>query len=236
MKYCALSVKTQSSTFRHPEFQNFHKTLHLPPPTTLIGFAGAAMGLSPQSAQKFFADDPFEMGVYGVSAGYAKDLWKYDDFKNRSIILKEMLVLNQFFLVYGSANESKLKRLKESFLDPVYALTLGNSDSIAKIEEKIVILEKTVTSQTINNCLVEGDIISKVLGQAAIDPVFSIYATTEPIAIDLPTQFNYEEAYGIRSVSKRKTISFVNAEMKLNIDIPGVEYHDVFIPTFKLYE
>jgi len=49
MEYFVLEIITNTATFRNPDFQNFHKTLNLPPPPTLIGFAGAALGLSPKA-------------------------------------------------------------------------------------------------------------------------------------------------------------------------------------------
>ena len=98
MKYCIVEIVTQTATFRNPEFQNFHKTLPIPPPTTLVGIAGAAMGLSPKSAQLFFEESDFVMGSYCKNQGISTDLWKYNDFKERSIILKEILFHNNIYV------------------------------------------------------------------------------------------------------------------------------------------
>lgn len=53
MLHCVIEIRSVTASFRNPEFQNFHKSFRLPPPTTLIGLAGAALGLSPKSAQDF---------------------------------------------------------------------------------------------------------------------------------------------------------------------------------------
>ena len=59
---CIIEIATQSSTFKNPDFQNYHKSFFLPPPTTLVGFAGAAIGLSPKKSQEFFEFDNLENG------------------------------------------------------------------------------------------------------------------------------------------------------------------------------
>jgi CRISPR-associated protein Cas5t len=231
MKYCIIELKTQTATFRNPEFQNFHKTLPLPPPTTMVGIAGAAMGNSPEDAQLFFEDSPFLMGSYCKNTGKATDLWKYNDFSERSIILKEILFQNEVVLIYGSEDSSKIELLMKSFENPVYGLTLGNSDSIVKVaaikEEKV-----TTEADVVSFCLIEGDIIEEVLSNASNRLDFSIYSNSDPIVMDLPTRFSYTDSYGMRNVSKRKQFSLITTEMKLNVKKKGIFYKGIFIPLF----
>ena len=231
MKYCIVELKTQTATFRNPEFQNFHKTLPLPPPTTLVGVAGAAMGKSPEEAQRFFEDSAFEMGSYCKNDGMTTDLWKYNDFRERSIILKEVLFQNEVILIYGSEDLPKVDFLMESFENPVYGLTLGNSDSLAKV---VAIVEETNTTESdiVSYCLIEGDIIEEVLTNASNGLDFSIYSTSGPTAMDLPTRFTYTDSYGMRSVSQRNQFSLITTEMKLNVKKKGVFYKGIFIPLF----
>lgn len=231
MKYCIVEIRTQTATFRNPEFQNFHKTLPLPPPTTMVGVAGAAMGLSPGASQMFFEESGFVMGSYCKNEGTSTDLWKYNDFSERSIILKEILFQNYILLVYGSKDHSKMDMLMKSFSNPVYSLTLGNSDSLAKV---VAVKEEnsTINSDSMANCLVEGDVIEEVLSNASNGLDFSIYSTSDPIAMDLPTRFSYSDEYGMRSVSQRKQFSLITTEMKLNVKKTGVSYKGCFIPLF----
>ena len=108
MKNFVVEIKSQTASFRDPNFQNFHKTLDLPPPTTIIGLSGAALGLSPLQSQDFFEDGDFQIGIYGNYDGRCNDTWKYDRrHTNRglkydpgmdgSIIQKEFLIQNTFF-------------------------------------------------------------------------------------------------------------------------------------------
>jgi|GEM_PF-342439 len=232
--FCVVVLKTQTATFRHPEFQNFHKTLLLPPPTTLIGLAGAALGLSPRSAQTYFGESNFWLGVYGKSRGIMKDLWKYNTFDGQgSIILKEILFDNEFILIYGSESQFQMEALRDAFLNPVYALSLGNNDSLVKVKY-VELVEQTHSARTVEHCLLEGDIVQEVLDNTASGLDFSIYSTSEPITFDLPSQFQYESDYGVRRVIARQQLSFVGEKMILNIEKEGILYQNKFIPIFPL--
>lgn len=233
MKYGIIELSSQTATFRNPEFQNFHKTLLLPPPTTIMGMIGAALGLSPKATQSFFDEDDFKMGIYATTNGKARDLWKYNDFKTGSIIIREILFKNQFIIVIGNADEAKIQKIIDAVLHPKYALTLGSSDSLVWVKNCAFANEST-KGRNVEKCLLEGDIISEVFENAELSTEFSIYTTSEPIALDIPTKFEYKDDYGIRNVVERKTLSFVSKKMKLNVDKEGISYNGHFIPLFNL--
>lgn len=65
-----------TASFRIPEYHNFHKSLPLPPVTTLVGLVGAVLGLSYNNAQLYFSDRSIRIGIQGVSEGHYHDLWK----------------------------------------------------------------------------------------------------------------------------------------------------------------
>jgi|WetSurMetagenome_2_1015567.scaffolds.fasta_scaffold372023_2 CRISPR-associated protein Cas5t len=236
MKYCVIEIVTQTATFRNPDFQNFHKTLFLPPPTTIIGLAGAAMGISQKKSTEFFESSKIQIGVYGKSSGIGKDLWKYRDLEsNRSVIKKEILFKNVFYIAFISKIEIVIDTLEKSFLNPVYALSMGNSDSIAFI--------KKVVSNNINQldeslefeyCVVAGDIINETMSNFDNGLEISIYNTSDPIAYDLPVKFNYESEYGMRNIIERKTFSFIGKKMKLNLKKEGLKHNEIFIPMFSI--
>ena len=232
MKYCVVGITTQTATFRNPEFQDFHKSYNLPPPTTLVGLAGAALGLSPKASQDYFNQSDFKMGVYGQPAGTTTDLWKYDDFKTGSIVKKEILFQNHFVCVYGNANDKTVREIQEAFINPKYALTMGSSDSVAKINKPVKIITET-TSYNMEFCLLEGDIINEVKDNTGNGMEFSIYTTSDPITYQLPVRFRYDSDYGFRSVIERKLFSFIGKEMVLNVPKEGISYNGKFIPLFE---
>ena len=245
MEFLIIELLTNTASFRNPEFQNFHKTLPLPPPTTLIGLTGAAMGKSPKAAQEFFETNEFFFGVYGFSNGKAKDTWKYTnkvkgtklynyhpDYGG-SVITKEILFFSTFVVCFGSNDADAINQLHTAFQNPKFTLTAGNSDSLAFIK-KVYRTESTCKKRTFSNCMIEGDVIDNVLGNPNKSLEFSIYQTAEPVVYDLPTRFNYSEDYGVRFVSNVSTFSIITKEMKLNYDVECVEYGDITIPICKL--
>ncbi len=239
MNNIVVEIVSQTASFRDPGFQNFHKSLELPPPTTVVGMAGAALGLSALKAQEYFEDNNIRIGVYGFYRGKCSDTWKYSKrtkemwlYKTEldgSIIQREFLIHGKFFLSF-SGESTIIDKLSNAFRHPVYALTLGNSDSLAKI----INIEKDATeteSNEIEHAIIEGNVIDNVLRLAPEKFEFSIYQTSEPIAYDLPVLFHYDSDYGKRKVARLKTFSFIGKKMKLNYSIKGLKYRGIFIPT-----
>jgi len=243
MKSFCVEISTQTASFRNPEFQNFHKTLDLPPPTTIIGLAGAALGLSAKAAQEFFDNSPFKIGITGFNKGRTTDTWKYNKrtsgmhmyhpLLDGSVIKRELLIDNQFILCFLSDEEEASQKLYSAFENPVFALSMGNSDSLAKVK-KIESNISLTRQSNLKNCLVAGDVVGEVLRNASKNLNFSIYQTTEPITYDLPTRFNYSSDYGKRTVADISTFSFIGHEMQLNYDVEGALYENNFIPIFDL--
>lgn len=237
-----VNLRSQTASFRNPDFQNFHKTLDFPPPTAIIGLMGAALGLSPLKAQEFCFENKIKIGVSGISKGRFKDTWKYSKKTSEmwlyspgldgSIIQKEYLIQSSFSIVF-KAEDIIIKQLKEGFHNPVFALTMGNSDSLAKVAYIHENLEE-VESSEVEYCVVEGNVIENVLNNSNKQLEFSIYETKEPLAYDLPISFDYKSDYGRRTVNRIKTLSFIHSKMVLNYSVQGVNYKDQFIPYISL--
>ena len=238
-----IEIISQTASFRNPEFQNFHKTLDLPPPTTVIGLAGAALGLSPPMVQDFFDEANLKVGIAGHSQGRMRDTWKYnkrtkemhlyDPLLDGSVIQREHLVKSQFVIAFCGEEGEQIEQLKNAFLNPTFALTMGNSDALAMIKSVKEDIKVTESNQ-LQHCIAEGDVIGEVLRKASENFKFSIYQSSEPIRFDLPTRFAYKSDYGKRSVSSSSTFTFVGERMQLNYQVEGVQFEDLFIPIFSL--
>lgn len=231
MQYCIVNLISQSASFRNPDFQNFHKSYILPPPTTIIGILGAALGLNPKAAQIFFYENSIKIGISGKSSGKVTDLWKYNDFKNGSIMLREIYFYNEYIIIFGSEDNTEINRIYQSLVNPVYTLTMGNSDSLAFIKK----VEKPAEYEIINecriaNCLVNGNLLKDVIDNINSGFELSVYSSSSPICFDLPVKFAYEGDYAMRRVIKRMPFSFISREMTLNFKIQGIKYNDIFIP------
>lgn len=243
MKNLVIEIFSQTASFRNPNFQNFHKSLDLPPPTTVVGLTGAALGFSPLQAQEFFHKNEINIGVYGLYAGKCNDTWKYNRrtkemwlYKSEldgSIIQKEYLVNARFLIAFSCGNSKIITMIYEAFQNPVYALTMGNSDSLAFIKSSETDLPE-VMEQEVENCILEGDVVNKVLSYAPEKLEFSIYYNSEHLVYDLPTRFNYVNDYGKRTISQISTFSIVRKKMKLNYLIHCLNYRGILIPLIKV--
>lgn len=244
MKNFIVNIISQTASFRDPTFQNYHKSLILPPPTTIIGLCGAALGMTPLQAQDFFDETEISIGIYGCFKGKCQDTWKYNkgirDMRlynagvDASIIQKEFLIENEFYIAFSSENNSHIEKLKKAFENPVYALTMGNSDSLAKVAKIEVDLSEKMSCE-IENVFVKGNVVNQVMETVdnSGDLEFSIYSN-DALVFDLPTRFNYENDYGKRSISVVDTFSIIGDKMKLNFKVSGLQFQDKFIPLFKL--
>ncbi|MBL7818527.1 MAG: CRISPR-associated protein Cas5 [Saprospiraceae bacterium] len=239
MNYCLIQVHTQTATFRNPEFQNFHKSFALPPPTTIVGLAGAALGLEAKEAQAFFEGRGFQMGVKGTSCGKANDLWKYrtlssDPAKATSVLTREILYDNRFLIAFANENADLIEDLRVSFMVPTYAPVLGSSDSLAKIK----VLPSDTFSETqsteLSHCLVGGNAVEDALAAALSNQPFNFYLQyNDSMFYDLPTRFHYETS-GVRRVVERKPFTFIGTSMKLPAPIAGLTFDNQFVPLFSL--
>ncbi len=86
MKFIRIKVSGSFNSFRQPDFQTYHKTLPLPPKTTVAGMLGAALGISPKDVNdKWLENNRFQMGIVGNSKGKASDLWQIRKYENKQI-------------------------------------------------------------------------------------------------------------------------------------------------------
>ena len=146
MELLVLTVTGPVASFRRPLDLNYQRTLPLPPPTTLIGIAGAALGLS--DLDLWSPDSPLlELKVSvlaqpspytGGPPGRARDMWtvlkiKDNRIAERSPYFRELLFYTRYTLLYGGPRDL-LENLAEAFMNPSYPLSLGRDDELLWIE------------------------------------------------------------------------------------------------------
>lgn len=224
-----------TASFRSPETHTFHKTLPLPPKTTIIGMMGAAMGLSLEEIHKLVEDQGFLVGVYGFNKGLMRDLWNYrkltgkeknyteNDIKNRkqySILIREYLFDNFFIFYFGCNELEKLEHLRSAFLSPVYPLTVGNSDDLFKIcEVGDIIEEKQCKLNKFEYTVLPGDISQLYKNDIDFSQLPIVKTVNTPQVVLLPTRFTFKG--NGRRVSERQKFTFISTPVKLKTEIDG---------------
>lgn len=235
--YLSLELRSNIASFRNPDFQNFHKSFILPPPTTLIGLAGAALGFNPLESQNFFDDHCIYAGVSGGFKGKSTDLWKYRDAQGRSIIRRELLFFNHYSVVYASESEEIAKKIEDAFINPVYALSLGPSDSLVHVKKEI----RTGYADFLyhapsDHSLVSGDVTVEAFQKVLEYESFKFRIDhRDAVVANLPVRFQYEAAFGMRRIKERKVFSFVQDATGLSgVKRKGVLIDGTFVHLFQL--
>jgi CRISPR-associated protein Cas5t len=226
-----IDAHAETASFRIPEHHTFQKTLPLPPITTLIGFMGAALGLSYEDAINYRKEQQIYLGVIGNHTGEMKDLWKHikkrrpTKTKSRytgDVLIRESLIDFSFSVFIGCQQKEILKEIRKSFQSPYYALTAGNSDDLVKIQKihGIVELGEKEIKEFENTVLPKDQTADyEVSVDIANKPI--TYRIDAPLVYLLPTDFSFDGKE--RRVSEREHFTFVGSPIQLQTPLSGYQ-------------
>ncbi len=218
MRVLAVRVHAPVASFRRPLDHTYQRTLPLPPPTTLVGLAGAAYGFSAE--QLWGSTSPLKnlrVQVLAENApARATDLWTLLKIKSgkmeRSPYLRELLFGARFTLLYVGSDQL-LETLHAAFQRPFYPLSLGREDELVEIESCDLVECSTATPPyKFYGTILPGDL--RLLNAR---PVLQEGAVLEPAVVEtLPTAFQVD-AKGQRHPTNRRTFTFVPFSMQVEL-------------------
>lgn len=210
------------ASFRRPLDHNYQRTLPMPPPTTLIGIAGAALGLSDR--ELWAEDSPLrrlKVSVWmGIEPRRTRDMWtvlkiKAGKIAERSPYFRELLFFTQYTLLYGG-EKALLEGLERAFRDPAYPLSLGREDELALVEE-FLLAEAQEGKPRFRGTIIPGD-VRQVSG---LRPILLPGAVFEPPVVEvLPLGFSVD-AKGIRHPEHPAALSFL--PLGVELEVPGMK-------------
>jgi len=224
----AVRVRAPVASFRRPLDHNYQRTLPMPPPTTLIGIAGAALGLSDR--ELWAKDSPLSGLKVSVwmeeEPGRARDMWtvlkiKSGKIAERSPYFRELLFFVRYTLFYGGP-EDLLHPLEQAFHDPAYPLSLGREDELMLIEA--VTLEEAAPGVP----RFRGTVLPTDLRlRPAVRPVLTPGAHFEPPIVEtLPRRFRIDPK-GIRHPESPIPLSFLPVGLELEVpDMPAFQWRE----------
>jgi len=217
----AVSVRAPVASFRRPLDHNYQRTLPMPPPTTLLGIAGAALGLSDR--ELWAPDSPLRGLKVSVwmdeEPGRARDMWtvlkvKGGKIAGRSPYFRELLFFTRYTLFYGG-EEALLGKLAKAFWDPAYPLSLGREDELLAVEE-VELTQVPEGEPSFRGTVLPKD-IRQILG---LRPILREGAVFEPPVVEtLPLRFRLD-AKGIRHPASSVPFSFLSPG--LEVEVPGM--------------
>lgn len=194
----------------------------MPPPTTLVGIAGAAMGLSDRelwSGNSILRQVKVAVWM-DAEPGLTRDMWtvlKIKDNKKieRSPYMRELLFFVRYTLIYGG-DEVLLKKMEHAFYDPVYPLSLGREDELLFIEE-ISLDAATEGRPSFRGTVIPGD-----FRRMRVRPLLQPGIRFEPPVVEtLPLSFAVDDKR-IRHPQRQVTLSFLPLGVELEIEEPRI--------------
>ncbi len=228
MKTLAIKVKAPQVSFRRPLDLNYQRTLPLPPPTTMIGLAGAALGLADfqiWNDRRWAALREIKVAaLLNSPPGKAKDMMTVLKVKNgrieqRSPYFRELLFNVDYTLIYAG-HDDFIEDLIVAFDNPIYPLSLGREDElieIVSIEEIDLVKGEPIFRGT----AIPGDIREMEIKLPAFRDAESRVKLEPAVVENVPLKFKVEEGY--RSPVKKAKITFLPYSLEVKIADFGQE-------------
>jgi CRISPR-associated protein Cas5t len=230
MKALAVQVRAPVASFRRPLDHTYQRTLPLPPPTSVIGLAAAALGIS--TRELWDSSSPLRAVRVQVLAqkipARATDLWTLLKIKSgkmeRSPYLRELLFNADFTLLY-QADELLLQKLVQAFRQPAYPLSLGREDELIRVEScDIVECPPAEPPFVFYGTILPGD-----LRLLKARPILQEGMMLEPAVVErLPTAFELDRNEQ-RNPQHVQTFTFLPFQVR-------VELQQLDIPVYVLKE
>ena len=241
MKFIRIKCSGCLNSFRQPDFHTYHKTLPLPPKTTVAGMIGGALGISPEMVNnEWLINNRFRMGVVGYSNGKASDLWQIRKYESKQIkafekgtestpyktavIVRELLYASVFILYLHFEKDDDFELVLDKIQNPEWALSLGREDELILVKEiKQVDLEEkpnhiffnTVLPIDLSTTSYEIDINAPNLSKNLMNEA--------PNVVKLPVTFTYSEKNQAREACEFQTFTFVH-----NMPVKPINYKGFF--------
>lgn len=212
-----VKVSAPVVSFRRPLDHNYQRTLPMPPPTTMLGLAAAALGLS--GWQLWSEASPLQslkVAVYtDAEPGQAQDMWTLLKIKGsgmtRSPYFRELLFRVRYTLIYGG-DEEMLRELERAFHEPVFPLSLGREDELVNITQ-IGTQEATSGSSLLRGTVVQGD-LRRLAARPVLRPGTRI---SPPVVERLPLRFTIDRN-GIRHPHGHTLLTFLPLSLEVEVD------------------
>jgi CRISPR-associated protein Cas5t len=217
------------ASWRPPEALTYHRTLPLPPYTSIVGVVGAACGLGLEDAYRFVAESGLRLGVGGWSEGRARDLWKYQKLESISegkeiksdVLLREYWIDARLVFVMECPDEPTAESLALAFRRPRYPLTAGTSDALMKVTDVRVDREPPLDSRRLAHCMVYGELSPNYAPTEDLATIPLSRIIRAPSVERLPNGFAFE-GNGPRRLTGRDLVTFVSDPIELSESVGPV--------------
>lgn len=240
MRFLKIKCLGSFNSYRQPDFHTYHKTLPLPPKTTIAGLIGSALGISPfEINEQWLIGGRFKMGIIGSNNGQANDLWQIRKYESKQIkayhsgkeeapyktavIVRELLYGSRITL-YLTFDDIKDFQIIESALKcPKWALSLGREDELIKIESiEDVELSIETEPHMLEKTVVLGD-LEELKYKPILESMSGNLLKVAPKTVQLPTSFVMQPNSEVRQGNEYRKFTYIGS---LPIMVDGEAYWD----------
>ena len=166
-------------------------------------------------------------------------MWNYIKIKSKdfthAIILRNFLFEITVDIFFACEKSEIVSKLYNAFSDPIYALTLGNSDELAKIcslvlfenvkVEKRKVLKNTWAPEDLSKKLnIDWDAVKKSKTNVTLKPL---------IVKNLPWDFE-TDSNGVRKATKYRDITFIGENHILQTETDTFLFDDQYVPMLEI--
>lgn len=227
MEFIRIKCKGCLNSFRQPDFHTYHKTLPLPPKTTIAGMIGGALGISPKEVNdEWLKKDRFKMSVVGKSNGKAGDLWQIRKYELKQIsaynkgtetapyktavIVRELLYASDYLIYLCFENWKDKNLVLHALNNPKWALSLGREDEVIRISEVKAIELDEQSDLNYCNTILPFDINTEGYSISLNELSAGNILDEAPKIVKLPITFNHKANSQVREADNFQHFSFIS--------------------------
>ena len=220
-----IELRGLTASFRVPHMYKYHRSLPLPPYTSVIGMFGAAIGKDMATSQEIFKNLKLKVGIAGSYKGECNDTWRVLTTKNpeNDVIERQILFKPHYHIIFNG-DESAIRYCEQAFKYPFYPLSLGRPDDIAQVIVHDIFERETEYLEELHNTVIIG-----VPSIQVNDNLFDIDDPTDPgpctLLYRLPVNFKFKDGFTYeRTADDHRDFTFIgNHSITLKEPVKGLK-------------
>lgn len=205
-----IEIRGLTASFRVPHMYKYHRSLPIPPYTSVIGMFGAAIGKDLATAQEIFKSLKLKIGIAGSYKGGCNDTWRVLTTKNpENDVVERQILFNPIYHIIFCGDELSIQLCKKAFLHPVYPLSLGRPDDLANVIVRDVSECEFDDLSVLRNTIIIG-VPSMQIDDDLFDIDNPIDAGPCTLLYRLPVRFFFENGFAYeRTADEFKDFTFI---------------------------
>lgn len=189
-----IELRGLTASFRVPHMFKYHRSLPLPPYTSIVGMCGAAVGKDYATAQTLFELLGLEVGIAGSYSGMGYDTWRVYTTKNSEsdVVERQFFYKPRYHVVFASKDERAIDLCEKAFRYPYYPLSLGRPDDLANAIVYPRFEAETVPVTSLRNTVITGTPVAQIQ-ESLLDPSDPTDHGPSTLLYRLPIRFRFPD-------------------------------------------